>query len=66
MDKRHLVRNTLLAVAAFYSASSMAAIDLTGATAAFTDGETAIAAIGVLALGMAVGIKVWKRLRGVA
>lgn len=57
----------LLAVPALVLASSAhAAIDLTGATTAITDGEAAVATLGLAVLVMVIGIRVWKRLRGVA
>ncbi len=40
--------------------------DVSDATDAITGGNTAIAALGVAALVMVVGLKVWKRLRGAA
>lgn len=40
--------------------------DTTDAVAAITAGNVAIAALGVAALVMVVGLKVWKRLRGAA
>lgn len=64
--KRHVSKLGLLSLVAFYSASSHAAIDLTAATAAITDGDTAIATLGLLVLSTVIGIRVWKRLRGVA
>jgi Inovirus Coat protein B len=40
--------------------------DVTTATAAITAGGTAIATLGVAALVLVIGLKVWKRLRGAA
>lgn len=41
-------------------------IDVSGATALFADGKTAAAAIGVAALVFAIGIVIYKRIRGAA
>lgn len=41
-------------------------MDVTTALAAFTDGGTAAASIGLAALVLVIGIKVWKRLRSAA
>lgn len=48
------------------ASASAPTYDVSAATAAITDGGTAVATIGVAALVMVVGIKVWKRLRGAA
>lgn len=59
-----VVAGTALPVFAF--ASGGPSYDVTDATDAITAGGTAIAALGVAALVMIVGLKVWKRLRGAA
>jgi hypothetical protein len=51
------------AASAFASAPTY---DVGDAVDAITGGNTAIAALGVAALVMVVGLKVWKRLRGAA
>lgn len=40
--------------------------DVTDALAAITAGNTAAASIGVAALALVIGIKVWVRIRGAA
>lgn len=40
------------------------AFDVSDAVDTITGGNTAIAALGLAALGLVIGLKVWKRLRG--
>lgn len=41
-------------------------MDVSAAVTAITDGGTAAGLIGVAALVLVIGIKVWKRIRGAA
>lgn len=41
-------------------------MDVTSAMTAFTDGGAAVATIGLAALVLVVGIKVWQRIRSAA
>lgn len=66
MKANQLTACAAAATAVILPGISQAAIDLTGATAAITDGETAVATIGLAVLVMVIGMRVWKRLRGVA
>ncbi len=66
MKLMNLKKYTAVPVLALLASPAFAAIDTTAALAAFTDGETAVAAIAAAALIMVIGIKVWKRLRGAA
>jgi len=43
-----------------------AAMDLTGATDAITDGSTAVATLGLAILIFYIGLRMWKRIRGAA
>lgn len=65
------LRLRLAAIAAGLAGSSAAmaaapAYDVTAAVAAITGGNVSIGELGVAALVMIVGMKVWKRLRGAA
>lgn len=41
-------------------------MDVTTAVTAFTDGNVAVATIGLASLVLAIGIKVWQRIKGAA
>lgn len=41
-------------------------MDLTGALTAITDGTAAVATIGLAVLVFTIGMRMWKRIRGVA
>lgn len=48
------------------AANSQAAMDVSSVTASFTDAGAAAAVLGVAALLFAVGVVLWKRIRGAA
>ena len=43
-----------------------AAMDITGADVAITDGSTAVATLGLAVLIFYIGLRMWKRIRGAA
>jgi hypothetical protein len=58
-----VVPAALFAGSAFATAPTY---DVSSATSAISSGGVAIAALGVAALVLIIGLKVWKRLRGAA
>ena len=62
--RQKLAALAVVASGAVVANSANAAIDLSEVTGTFTDGGTAAATIGGLALAFVVGIRIFKKIRG--